>query len=705
MTNAVKHGAEGKRPNRLAGERSPYLLQHATNPVDWYPWGEEAFKKARERDVPIFLSIGYSTCHWCHVMERESFENDEVAAYLNEHFVSIKVDREERPDVDAIYMSAVQAMTGSGGWPLSVWITHDLEPFYGGTYFPPEDRFGRPGFMSLLQRISSAWTTQREKVIASGAQIAGSLGQAPAPLQSADLGPATLKKGSDLYRGSYDSVNGGFSRPPKFPRAHEISFLLRQQRRQGDRELLAMITHTLDSMAAGGLYDQLGGGFHRYSTDARWLVPHFEKMLYDQAIMAKAYLEAFQVTGNAGYVRTVREVFNYVQRDLQDRGGAFHSAEDADSEGEEGKFYVWKPAEIDAVLGPAAGRAFSAYYDVTGKGNFEHGTSILNVTRPVTAVAKELGTSPAALDEILASGRAKLFAAREKRIRPHLDDKVLADWNGLMISALAFGGAVLDEPDYIRAAEKAADFVLGTMQKDGRLLHRYRDGEAAVPAFLDDYAFFGMGLLDLYQATFDSRWLRESRRLAREAVRLFRDETDGAFRLVGTDGEKLIVETKEIYDGAIPSGNSVAAAWLLKLGQLTVDSEIQEMGRGILQAFGAQVNRHPPGFPYYLMALEFAAEPTREIVIAGNREAPGTKEMLRVLRARFMPDAVVALHEPGAGGEEIRALVPFIKEQVQRDGKPTAYVCRNYACERPTTDPKRLEQLLDARPAQAATSD
>ncbi len=697
MGSAREPGEGGGRPNRLAGEKSPYLIQHAYNPVDWYPWGVEAFRRAKEKDVPVFLSIGYSTCHWCHVMERESFEDEAVAAYLNEHFVSIKVDREERPDIDAIYMTAVQAMTGSGGWPLSVFLTHERKPFYGGTYFPPDDRFGRPGFLSLLKRITSAWTEQRDKVDASGGQIAEAIAGETAGGSSEEPAAETLRKGYDQFRASYDSKWGGFGRAPKFPRAHEISFLLRRQRIHGDAETLAMITHTLDAMAAGGLYDQIGGGFHRYSTDAQWLVPHFEKMLYDQAILARAYTEAWQVTGREDYRRIVREVFGYAMRDLLDAGGAFHSAEEADSEGEEGKFYVWTPAEIESLQGAEAGRAFCAYYGVTAGGNFEHGASILHVTRPAAEVAKELGIPPERLEKILDEGRRKLFDARTRRVRPHLDDKVLTDWNGLFISSLAYAGAAMDEPEWIAAAGRAADFILSRLRKDGRLLHRYRDGEASIPGFLEDYAFFGMGLLDLYQATFEPRWLEESRRLAVESVRLFRDPADSAFRLVGSDGEQLILQTKEVYDGAIPSGNSVAAAWLLKAGQITMDRSLQDAGRGILRAFGSRVARHPAGYPYFLMALELASEPTREVVIAGERGAPATKRMLASVRSRFLPEAVVALHEPGSGGEKIRALVPFIAQQVQKDGKATAYVCRNYACELPTTDPARLEHLLDAK--------
>ncbi|MBI3448689.1 MAG: thioredoxin domain-containing protein [Acidobacteria bacterium] len=685
-----------RKANRLAREKSPYLLQHAFNPVDWYPWGEEAFRTAREKGRPIFLSIGYSTCHWCHVMERESFENEEVAAYLNENFVAIKVDREERPDVDAIYMSAVQAMTGSGGWPLSVFLAHDLKPFYGGTYFPPDDRFGRPGFLSLLHRLRGVWDTQADKIGASGAQILAALEREPRKGAAPELGRDTLARGRDLLAGGFDPQHGGFSGPPKFPRAHEISFLLRQLRRAPDDTTLGMITTTLDAMADGGIHDQLGGGFHRYSTDALWLVPHFEKMLYDQALLSRAYLEAHLVTGRAAYAGVARDIFTYVLRDLRDARGGFHSAEDADSEGEEGLFYVFKPAEIRALLGADAAKAFGAYYGVTDRGNFEGGASILHVDRTVAQAGSAIGADPAAVERILADGRRKLLAARGKRVRPHLDDKVLTDWNGMMISSLAYGSTVLDDPAYARAAAEAADFVLASLQRDGRLLHRYRDGSSDIPAFLDDYACFGQGLLDLYEATLDPRWLAESQRLARDMIRLFRDDADGALTLVGRDGEKLIVATKEIYDGAQPSGNSVAALWLLKLADLTADSDLEARAREIVRAFAADVTRYPAGYPYFLMALDFAVGPTREIVIAGERGAPETKAMLAAIRKRFLPDAVVALHEPGAAGAALEALVPFVKAQAPLGGKSAAYVCRDHACERPTADLSKLEALLDA---------
>jgi len=685
-----------RKANRLAREKSPYLLQHAFNPVDWYPWGEEAFRAAREKGRPIFLSIGYSTCHWCHVMERESFENDEVAAFLNENFVAIKVDREERPDVDAIYMSAVQAMTGSGGWPLSVFLAHDLKPFYGGTYFPPDDRFGRPGFPSLLRRLKDVWDNQRDKIGASGAQILDAIGREPRKGAGPPLGADTLARGRELLASGFDPKHGGFSGPPKFPRAHEISFLLRQARRAPDGDTLGMITTTLDAMADGGIHDQLGGGFHRYSTDAQWLVPHFEKMLYDQALLARAYLEAHLVTGRAAYAGVARDIFTYVLRDLRDPRGGFHSAEDADSEGEEGLFYVFKPAELKALLGADAAKAFGAYYGVTERGNFEGGASILHVAGTVAQAGSAIGGDGAALEKILAEGREKLFAARARRVRPHLDDKVLTDWNGMMISSLAFGSTVLGEPAYARAAAEAADFVLASLQRDGRLLHRYRDGSSDIPAFLDDYACFGQGLLDLYEATFDPRWLRESQRLAHEMIRLFRDDSDGALTLVGRDGEKLIVATKEIYDGAQPSGNSVAALWLMRLADLTADSGLEARAREIVRAFAGDVARYPAGYPYFLMALDFAVGPTREIVVAGERDAPETSAMLAEIRKRFLPDAVVALHEPGAKGEALEALIPFVKAQTPLDGKCAAYVCRDHACERPTSDLSKLRLLLDA---------
>ncbi|MHC4861286.1 MAG: thioredoxin domain-containing protein, partial [Planctomycetota bacterium] len=535
---------EHAHTNRLAKESSPYLLQHAHNPVDWYPWGEEAFEKARKEDKPVFLSIGYSTCHWCHVMERESFENEETAALLNEHFVAIKVDREERPDVDNVYMAAVQALSGHGGWPLSVFLTPEGKPFWGGTYFPPEDRFGRPGFKSVLVQIAGAWREKREEVLEGAERLTQFVADLNVTVKGAALDEKTLANGVDEFASRFDSRRGGFESAPKFPRTHSLSFLLRQHARTGDAQVLAMVEKTLAEMARGGIYDHVGGGFHRYSTDPLWLVPHFEKMLYDQALVARASLEAYQVTGKPVYADLARDVFRYVLRDMTDEKGGFYSAEDADSEGVEGKFYVWTRDEILEVLGEADGELFAKVYDVKADGNFreeasgeETGTNILHLERPLEETAGELGTDAAGLAKRLAPMREKLFAVRERRIHPLKDDKILTDWNGLMIGTLAYAGRTLDEPRYTEAARKAADFLLTTMVSDGRLLHRYRGGQASILAFLDDHAFLTLGLLDLYEATFEERWLAEAKRLAGETIRLFWDESAGGFLFSGKDGE------------------------------------------------------------------------------------------------------------------------------------------------------------------------
>ncbi len=708
--------AEPARPtNRLAKEKSPYLLQHAHNPVDWYPWGEEAFEKARREKKPIFLSIGYSTCHWCHVMERESFEDPATAELLNKHFVPIKVDREERPDVDMLYMQAVMQMTGQGGWPLSVFLTPELQPFYGGTYFPPEDRWGHPGFKSLLRSMADAWANRREEVLRSGQAMVEALQgeQAASAAGKEKLSEETIARAFQAFSESYDETYGGFLPAPKFPRSHALSLLLRHWKRTGDPEGLKMVEQTLRAMAAGGMYDQIGGGFHRYSTDAQWHVPHFEKMLYDQALLARAYLEAAQATGNAEYAATAREIFDYVLRDMTGPEGGFYSAEDADSdpgggreadagsgeasssrshEKQEGAFYVWTEWEIEQVLGAEEAKIFNPLYGVQLHGNAVHdpmgeftGKNILYRARPAKPDQQEM----------VRRCRQKMFEVRSRRPRPHLDDKVLADWNGLMISGLAFGAQVLDEPKYAEAARRAADFILAKMvRKDGRLLHRYRDGEAAIPGHLEDYAFLIHGLVDLYQAGFDPKYLAEAKRLTTEMVRLFWDEEKGGFFMTGTDAEKLLVRQKELYDGAIPSGNSVAALDLIRVGRLTGDKELEEKSFRLMEAFGAQVSRQPSAFPQLLVALDFGIGPSREIVIAGPREAPGTRELLKKVRARFLPNSVLVLYPPGPEGKSIEALIPFLKGQGMIEGKPTAYVCQNYTCNLPTTNPEKLKELL-----------
>ena len=515
--------AGSKHANRLAGESSPYLLQHAKNPVDWYPWGEVAFERARAEGKPVFLSIGYSTCHWCHVMSHESFENEDIAGIMNEHFVCVKVDREQRPDVDQIYMNAVVMMTGSGGWPLSVFLTPEREPFYGGTYFPPKDVYGRPGFGRVLLSVAEAWKNKRQDLVDSAGKLTGYLENPEPAAATAKLSQETLDKAFQAFRSTFDDVNGGFGDSPKFPQPTNLSMLLSYWHRTGDAQALQMVEQTLEAMADGGIYDHLGGGFHRYATDARWLVPHFEKMLYDQALLSKVYLQAYQITAKERYAQTARDIFDYVLRDMTDPGGGFYSAEDADSEGEEGTFYLWEPDQIADVLDENQAALFNARYGVTEKGNFEKGKTILNVAAPIEQLEQEFGKDRDLIVKTLSAARKKLFDNREKRIRPHRDDKVITAWNGLMISSLAYGGTVLDEKPYIRAAERSAELLLNTLYQNGRLMRYYRGGRQVEKAFLDDYAFLIMGLLDLYEATFDIRWLIEARKLAEEMVELFTD--------------------------------------------------------------------------------------------------------------------------------------------------------------------------------------
>ena len=673
--------------NRLSKERSPYLQQHAHNPVDWYPWGPEAFERARREDKPIFLSIGYSTCHWCHVMERESFEDEEIAKVLNELFVCIKVDREERPDIDQIYMTSVMRLTGSGGWPLTVFLTPDLRPFYGGTYFPPEDRMGRHGIVSVARAVAEAWRTKREQILSSAGSLAEALAPDILPAQGGSPGAEALGAAEGQIAKMFDPVNGGFGGAPKFPRSHLLSFLLRSYKRTGDPATLDRVEKTLIAMAKGGMHDQLGGGFHRYSVDERWLVPHFEKMLYDQAILARSYLEAYRVTGNGAYAAVARDIFEYVLRDLLSPEGGFYSAEDADSEGVEGKFYVWTPAELGAALDAEDAALVAKTYGVTEEGNFEHGWSILHFDPSAPL-------PPAETAARLAKAREVLLSVRSKRIRPHRDEKVLADWNGLMIGALAEGGATLDEPRYAKAAARAADFVLTAMRRDGRLLHAWRDGEARIPAFLDDHAFLAGGLLDLYEATFDPRWLKEAIALAGDMNRLFSDEKAGGWFLTGTDGEKLLSRPKELYDGAVMSGNSMAALVLLRLGHLTANETLMDVGRAALAAFGSEIRARAIAYPQLLIALDYAIGPRKEVVIVGDPADPRTRALLHEVRRRFLPSAAVTLRPMDGAQGGIFALIPYLKEQGPLSKGPTAYVCENYACKLPVTEPAKLASLL-----------
>ncbi len=683
-----------KHTNRLVNESSPYLLQHAHNPVDWYPWGTEAFERARKEDKPVFLSIGYSTCHWCHVMERESFENEQIARIMNEHFVCIKVDREQRPDVDQIYMDAVVLTTGSGGWPLSVFLTPDGKPFFGGTYFPPKDAFGRPGFERVLLSIAEAWRDRRQELITSAGKLSEFLERTGGPTERAGLSPDVLKKAFEQFRSLFDPTNGGFGTAPKFPQPANLSMLLGYWYRTTDAQTLHMVEKTLDAMASGGIYDHLGGGFHRYSTDAQWLVPHFEKMLYDQALLSKTYLQAYKIARNHRYAETATEIFDYVLRDMMDPQGGFYSAEDADSEGREGTFYLWEPEQIVSILDGDEARLFNAHYGLTKRGNFDKGKSILYVATPVETLAKQFGNGSDEVLRILARAKAEVFRARAKRQRPHRDDKIITGWNGLMISSLAYGGAALKEGKYVKAAQRCAEFILKTLYKDGRLRRYYRDGHVVGDAFLDDYAFTIIGLSDLYEATFDARWLSEAKRLSEEMIELFADTERGGFFLAGNDGETLIARTRPNSDGAIPSGNSAAAMALLKLGRLTMNHEFTSQAGRVLETFSRQLEESPAYSSVMLEALSLWLGPAREVVIAGSAEAGDTKQMIELIRGKFLPDAIVLFHDSGQAGSAIEAIVPFVKSQVVIGGKATAYVCENYACKKPVQTVGELDGLL-----------
>ncbi|MDP3704207.1 MAG: thioredoxin domain-containing protein [Candidatus Omnitrophota bacterium] len=683
------------KPNRLIHEKSPYLLQHAYNPVDWYPWGEEAFAKARQEQKPIFLSIGYSTCHWCHVMEHESFENPDIAAAMNRWFVSIKVDREEHPDLDQVYMTAVQSLTGHGGWPLSVFLTPELKPFYGGTYFPPERRFNMPGMNDMLPAVAGAWQQKREEIMTSADELTASLQAHLAPPSGREtIAIETLHAAFNQAVGAFDAAHGGFGDAPKFPRSPELSFLLAYWARTGTGQALEMVTTTLDHMSRGGIHDHLGGGFHRYATDAQWLVPHFEKMLYDQALLARTYLEAYRATKRPEYAKTARGIFAYVLRDLTDPGGGFYSAEDADSEGAEGKCYVWTPQEITQVLGSDAGELFNRFYGVTPDGNFEHGASILNVEQPLEIFATLKGVEPGALAQQLASSRERLLAVRASRVRPHRDDKILTSWNGLMIASLAYGAATLDDPRYLEAARRAADFVLTSLRRDGVLLRRYREGDARYPGTLEDYAFFSYGLLELYEASFDPRYLAEAKALATQMLTRFWDDAQGGFFLRSREESALIVRAKDAHDGATPSGNSMALHVLLRLGRLTGDDRLETAGRRALETFAATVARVPFGFPQLLMAWDFALGPTKEIVIAADSSVPEAAALVRTVRERFLPRAVTLLHPPGNAGAAIEALVPYVKPQGLIGGKPAVYVCEQFVCRLPATTVAEVQDRL-----------
>ncbi len=678
-------------PNRLAAETSPYLLQHKDNPVDWYPWGEEAFARARAEDKPVFLSIGYSSCHWCHVMERESFENPQIAALMNQLFVNIKVDREERPDVDSIYMAAVQAMTGRGGWPMSMFLMPDGKPFYAGTYFPPEDRGGMPAFPHVLQSLADAYKNRKDEVLGTTERIVEYLAEQSTARPAAD--PLTRDLLGEAYRAlapAFDHEQGGFGQAPKFPQPMTYEFLLRYWHATRDPQPLRMVELTLQKMALGGICDQLGGGFHRYATDALWLVPHFEKMLYDNAQLASLYLHAHQATGNDLYRRIVEETLRYVEREMLDPAGGFYSAQDADSEGEEGKFFVWTKLEIDLALGPDLGRIARAYYNVTEAGNFD-GRNILWRPRDDEQVAAELGCSVEELSRGMAEARAKLLAERERRIAPARDDKVITSWNALMLRAFAEADAALDDPHYIEIARRNAEFLLSSLVRDGRLLRTWKDGRAKLNAYLEDYAYLIDALLALSEATFEQRWLDEAVRLAGGMIDLFWDEAKSVFFDTGRDHERLLVRPRDIFDNATPSGGSAAALALLRLATLTGDQEYERYAAASLRSVRDYLASMPSGFAHWLCALDFYLSTPKEIVVIGPRDDPATKALLAVSRGRYLPNKVIA----GAEAAVSDTTSPLLEGRGLVDGRPTAYVCERYVCQRPVTEPQALAQQLD----------
>jgi hypothetical protein len=700
-------------PNRLANEKSPYLQQHADNPVDWYPWGEEAFEKARRENKPVFLSVGYSTCHWCHVMERESFTSPEVAEILNRWFVPVKVDREERPDVDRIYMTFVQATTGGGGWPMSVWLTPDLKPFYGGTYYPPFDAYGRPGFITVLRKIAEVWNTDRARIAESSSQV---IEQLRRHLEASDqvrgrLSDRLFEAAYNQLRRSYDPQFGGFGGAPKFPRSVVHNFLLRYARRTGAREALDMVLDTLRHMAAGGIHDQLGGGFHRYSVDDRWFVPHFEKMLYDQAQLAVSCVEAWQVSGDALFARLARDILDYVLRDLTGPEGAFYSAEDADSvidparpeEKGEGAFYVWSKEEIERLLGEPAAEWFCFRFGVEAEGNVRHdphgeflGKNILYEAHSLEETARQFSAAAEEVERALEEAKRRLLAARSERPRPHRDDKILTSWNGLMISALAVASGALGEQRYLDAAERAARFILEKLYEPatGSLLRRYRDGEAAIRGFLDDYAFLAAGLLDLYEASFDVEYLETAARLAERMIELFEDRAAGGFFATAEGDPSLVLRLKDDYDGAEPSGNSVAALSLLRLAEMTGRAEFRQAAERTLEAFAARMESMPAALPQMLVAADFALSKPKQILIAGSRRDPRTVALAAEVRRRFLPNRVLLGID-----ERARALLaeklPVVEQIREIEGQPAAYVCENYTCRLPVTGVDELAKLLE----------
>jgi uncharacterized protein len=715
--------ARSERTNRLAREKSPYLLQHAQNPVDWYPWGEEAFAKARKENKPIFLSVGYSTCHWCHVMAHESFENEVVAAIMNREFVNIKVDREERPDVDRVYMTFVQATTGGGGWPMSVWLTPDLKPFVGGTYFPPEERYGQPGFKTVLERIATAWKENHDKIVEQGAKIVAALRESQSVgAAEGKIDASVLDAAYQQIERSYDPKEGGFGNAPKFPRPVTFNFLTRFYARdpKGDngKHALDMALFTLRKMAAGGMHDHIGGGFHRYSVDRYWHVPHFEKMLYDQAQLAVTYLDAFQITRDRQYEAVARDILDYVARDMTSKQGGFFSAEDADSpvvdpthrddpghrKTAEGAFYIWTKKEINDALGDAA-EVFDFHYGVQPAGNAPEGSdpqdefrgkNILIERHTIAETAKQFRKTEGEIGKLLAQSREKLFAIRAKRPRPHLDDKIIAAWNGLMISAYARAVQVLDDPRYLEIATRAAHFLRANLYDPSRkiLYRNYRQGRSDIEGFADDYAFVIQGLLDLYEASFDIECLKFAVELQATQDSLFFDQKGGGYFSTSGKDESVFLRMKDDNDGAEPAASSVAALNLLRLSQFLDEQRMAERARKTIDAFSTTLSHFPSAMPQMLLALDYSLSKPRQIVIAGKKDALETRALLRGVNRHFLPKTILVLAD-GAGGQKyLGEKNEAIRAMSLVDGKPAAYVCENFTCKAPVSDPKQLAELL-----------
>lgn len=675
MTLSEKEQAKARKDNKLINEKSPYLLQHAHNPVDWYPWSDEAFEKAKVEDKPIFLSIGYSTCHWCHVMERESFEDNEVAQFLNHNFVSIKVDREERPDIDHVYMNYCQTLTGQGGWPLSIFMTADKQAFFAGTYYPKLSRSGMPGFIDILKKIRGAWQDNRSAILEHSKNILNALKQNENNT-SKDSDKDLIHEAYSQFKHSFDKVYGGFGNAPKFPTPHNLYFLIRYWYKTKESTALEYVEKTLDSMHRGGIFDHIGYGFCRYSTDQKWLAPHFEKMLYDNALLSIAYLETFQATKKDKYADIARQIFTYVLRDMTSSEGGFYSAEDADSEGEEGKYYLWTMDEIKQILGEEDGERFCMLLDISKEGNFEDA----NIPNLIHATAS--GIDEAFIEKC----RQKLFERREKRVHPFKDDKILTSWNSLMIAALAIGGRVLCEKEYTMQAEKAFNFISEKLirQDDGRLLARYRHGEASILAYVDDYAFLIWGLIELYETTYKPGYLKIALKLNDDLLKLFWDEPKGGLFMYGNDAEKLIIRPKEIYDGALPSGNSVSAMNFLRLARLTGNSKLEEKAQQQFKVFHSSVMQAPQAFSFYLSALLFSESKAKEIIIAGGSDYQGTEEMIKIVQKGLNPFIHIVVYTDQH--KDLRDIIPIIKNYKTLEGKATAYICEGFSCQSPITN-------------------